>query len=906
MTRAMRAISWLVVCALGCGGAGTATQQGGSQGGPPPPAPGPSEGRLPRDVVPLAYELALTIVPDQPTFTGRGQIRVRLEQPRDVIFLNAKGLTVGEAQVVADGETLAAQLEQVDDDGLARLSLPRAIGPGEATLRFAWEAPFRDDLGGLFKVEAGGAAYAFTQMEPLDARTAFPSFDEPAFKTPFDVSLTVKSEHRAIANTADAEEVPAGDGMKTIRFSTSRPMPTYLLAWAVGPLDVVPAPAIPPNDVRTRALPFRGVAVAGRGAELAYALESTPAILAILEEYFGSPYPYDKLDIIAIPGFNGAMENVGAVTFADTILLVDAENASAQQKRWFGYTMAHELAHMWFGNLVTMEWWDDLWLNEAMASWMETKATGRWQPEWHADREQTEWVLGAMDADSLASARYIRQPIRSTHDIHNAFDWITYTKGLGVLAMFEHWLGEEKFRAGIRSYLAARPFGTATAADLASALSQAAERDVTPALQSFLLQSGIPLIEVALDCPEGTPPAVTLSQSRYLPAGSDADARREWHVPVCVAYGAGGERRETCTLLEDASGGLALEADACPEWILPNADAAGYYRWTLAPELLGQLRAEGLDELSVPERMSVADSLGAAYDAARAPAADVLAALEPLARDDARQVATMPMAVIDHVGEYAVASDQRARFERWARGLYQPRLARLGWQARPRETEEDGLFRAEVIGFLALVVEDPAVRRQAAQRARRYLGIGGDGQIHSEAVPAELVRTVLVVAAQDGDGALFDAMSERLAASEDGILRGHLLVALGSFRDPELAVRARELTLLAELRPNERLRPLRAQFADPRTRDEAWRFLTERFDAIAERAGASIWTANLPELAEPFCSSERAAEVQRFFEPRVEQLSGGPRNLAAAVETIRLCAARVDAQRESVASFFGR
>jgi alanyl aminopeptidase len=264
----------------------------------------------------------------------------------------------------------------------------------------------------------------------------------------------------------------------------------------------------------------------------------------------------------------------------------------------------------------------------------------------------------------------------------------------------------------------------------------------------------------------------------------------------------------------------------------------------------------------------------------------------------------MPMALIEHVGEYAVADDQRVRFERWARGLYQQRLARLGWQARPRETEEDGLLRAEVIGFLALVVEDPAVRRQAAQRARRYLGIGGDGQIHTDAVPPELVQTVLVVAAQDGDAALFDAMWERFAASEDGSLRRQILAALGSFREAELAARARELTLRPELRPNERFRPLRAQFDEPRTRDEAWRLLTERFDAIAERAGASIWTANLPALAEAFCSAERADEVQRFFEPRVEQLSGGPRNLAGAVETIRLCAARVDAHRESVASFF--
>ena len=910
MTRAMNALLRGVACAIplslaaACGAASTEqTTETGAAG--QAQAAAPSGGRLPTDVAPIGYSLEMQIVPDQPTFAGRAQIGVRLRQPRDTIWLHGKNLTVGEVQVVPEGGApVVGRFEVVDEDGTARIVLPQPVGPGNATIRIAWTAPFRDDLEGLFGVEAGARRYAFTQMEPLGARTAFPCFDEPAFKTPFDVSLTVRDVHRAIANTREIGETPAGGGMKTIRYATTQPIPTYLVAWAVGPLDVVDAPAIAPNAVRPTPLPFRGVAVAGRGPELAHALESTPAILALLEEYFGSPYPYDKLDIIAIPGFNGAMENVGAVTFADTILLVDPETAPARQKRWFGYTMTHELAHMWFGNLVTMEWWDDLWLNEAMASWMETKMTGRWRPDWHADRDQVEWVLEAMDADSLESARFIRQPITSTHDIHNAFDWITYTKGMGVLAMFEQWLGEETFREGIRSYLAARPFGSATAADLAGALSQAAGRDVTPALQSFLLQSGIPMIEAHVDCPDGGTASVVLAQSRYVPAGSSAGTDRTWNVPVCVAHGTGGVRGQTCVLLTEESGGAPIEGDACPDWVMPNAGASGYYRWTLSAALLGALRTEGLEQLTVPERMSVADSLQAAFEAGRSPGADVLAALEPLARDEARHVATMPMSLVGFVGEYVLEEDARPRFLRWARGLYAQRLARLGWQPRANESQEDGMLRAEVVGFLALVAEDAGARRQAAQRARRYLGVGRDGAIHEDAVAPDMLSTVLVVAAQDGDAELFDAMLAHLTSTENGILRRQLLAALGSFREPALAARARELTVDPRIRSDERFRALRAQMDDPRTREDAWRFLTERYEAIAELAGASIWTTNLPGLAEPFCTVERAEEVERFFARRIERLQGGPRNLAGAVESIRLCAARVAAQRESTAEFF--
>ncbi|MDH5490670.1 MAG: M1 family metallopeptidase, partial [Myxococcales bacterium] len=854
--------------------------------------------------------------PSEERFSGEAAIRVRLAESRSTIWMHGRDLDVLSVEVQAEGgEAVQGSWEQVDPEGVCKLTLPSPIGPGEATIRLRYEASFDRSLRGLYRVDEAGESYAFTQFEAISARQAFPGFDEPAFKVPFEITLEVKADHVAAGNTPIESEEPLEGGMRRVRFARTRPMPTYLVAWAVGPLDVVEHAPIPANGVRSRPLPLRGLAVRGRGPKMAYALENTARILASLEDYFGREYPYAKLDLVAVPDFGaGAMENVGLVTFREAFLLIE-EDAPEWQRRTYADITAHELAHMWFGNLVTMPWWDDVWLNEAFATWAAAKAIGQVFPDYHAELDLYEWARYAMSTDSLVSARQIRQPIESNDDIRNAFDSITYAKGGSVLSMLERWLGEEVFQEGIRHYLAQHEWGTATASDLMTALSEKAGRDVDAPFRSFLEQPGQPFIEASVSC-EGERTTLSLRQSRYLPAGSTGERDRIWQVPVCVRYSVSGTLAEQCVLLTEVEAEIRLEASACPEWLMPNARGAGYYRFTMPPEQLEALRERGFSQLDAREKLAMADSLEAAFQSGALPAEALFAALPALARDPIRAVATMPSGPIGF-GHARLMPDpaSRARLHAFTRRVYGPLFRALGFVPGPDEDGERAMLRAEVLSVLAFQGQEPRVRREAARRAHAFLGYGrrGDGELHPDAVDSNLLGTVLAIAVQDGDAAFFDFVLARLLRTEDATLRMSLLGALGSTRDPALALRARGLALDERVRINEMGRTLRPQSRMIETREATWEWIEENFEALVARQGPSRG-GHLPYYGRVYCSEQGAQRVEAFFaapieheggtRPRIETLPGGPRNLASTLESIRLCAARVEAQRESALRFF--
>jgi len=430
----------------------------------------PPEGKLPEGVRPTSYRLNLTIIPERDTFSGTAVISIVLDAPASTIWMHGQSLNVTSIYATHATTRVAATWEQQTSDGVVRVKLPEALPAGRSTLQIEYTASLDTPLRGLYRVESGGHAYAFTQFESTSARLAFPCFDEPRFKTPFDVTLTIPAEQIAAANTPVHRAVKLPGGLQRISFMPTLPLPTYLVAWAVGPLDVVRGPPIPPNEGRPFPIPLRGIAAKGQGAHLRYALERTGEYVAALEGYFGIPYPYRKLDLVAVPDFGaGAMENAGLITFREWLLLVDAERATENQRRAFAYVLAHELSHQWFGNLVTMPWWNDIWLNEAFATWMGNKVVRTLHPEYHAELSELEAAQRAMRLDSLTSARSIREPITSSHDIKNAFDAITYEKGGAVLTMFERWMRADTFREGIRLYLRRHQGRTATSDDLLAA-----------------------------------------------------------------------------------------------------------------------------------------------------------------------------------------------------------------------------------------------------------------------------------------------------------------------------------------------------------------------------------------------------------------------------------------------------
>ena len=884
------------------------------QGAPPPPAHAPVSlegvtrpvGRLPADVRPLHVALALTIDPEQPRFQGAVEITVQLDQARDLVWIHGRDLTPTSVTIQPEGGApIEARWDQITPAGLVALRPQRPIGPGKAVIRVAYEAAFGERQEGLFRVSRGGARYAFTQFESVFSRRAFPGFDEPSFKAPFDVTLVVPKGAAVVANGRETSRSEAPGGRDRVTFATTEKLPSYLIAFAVGPFDVVTGPAIPANAARATPVPLRGFAAKGRGPELAYALAHTGAVLSAIEGYLGVPYPYGKLDLIAVPEKRGAMENAGAVTFGESSILLDEKSATVGQEQGLISITAHELAHQWFGDLVTMPWWDDLWLNEAFATWLGRRITGELRPEYNAAVRGVEEAHGAMEQDVLASARAIRQPILSDDDIFNAFDVITYRKGGAVIGMFEEYAGPKAFQAGLRAYLDQHRHANATEADLLEAISTAAGRDVTTPFRSFLFQKGVPFVEAKLSCEKQ--PTLLLHQGQFLPAGSKATESRTWQIPICARYQAGSAGVKTaCTLMTEREATLPLEAASCPAWVMPNAGGRGYYRWSLPADALKHLAEKGYPDLTAAERLSFAESLRSGAVNGRIPVSDAVAALGPFAADPSRAVAAAPMSLLREGREW-IRDDVKATksFEAFAGELYAKAWKALGWEPA-KGAVEDGdrsLLRRDLIAFLAWTARDQGLRREAATRGLAYVGFGGDGAIHEGAVDRQVAGAALAIAGAEGDVKLFDALLAQLAKTDKEIVRERLLGALTAVTRPELSARALDLTFDPRLRGDEALAPLSGQLARPETRDAAWAWLEAHVDAVLARLPPAR-AARLAWAGTAFCDAGHAEALERLFGERAKKLDGGPREIAGAVESVRLCAARREAAGPALRALF--
>lgn len=850
-------------------------------------------GRLPRNVVPSLVQLELKLDPKQATFSGTTRIQARVSAPTDVVWMHASDLKIGKAEaVVAGGRRIALAATEAHVSGVLKLSAAETIPAGDATIEIAFDAPF-GELQGAYRVKPDGNQYIVTQMEPLGARHTFPGFDEPSFKQPWDITLIVPEGDVAVANSAETKTERLPGGFRKVTYARTEALPSYLIAFAVGPWDVPLGPDIAPNGSRKTPIPLRGLAAQGQGGKMTYALANTPVMVKALEDYFGTPYPFDKLDNVAAPDFwAGAMENAGLIVYRDSIMFADEASNVGQRQGYWG-TSVHELAHQWFGNLVTMEWWDDLWLNEAFATWMGNKITGQLQPQFHTDRGLLEGALGAMGADSLASSRRVHEPINDFTQIQSAFDGITYRKGGAVLSMFERYVGEIPFRDGVRNYLSAHARGNATSSDLISAV--AAESNdaaaIDSAFKSFIDQAGVPFLTVDVDCSNGTP-ALVLQQQRYLPIGSTASANQTWGIPLSVRYADGGQVREEKGIVTGQRARFELkQAQGCPTWVMPNARGAGYYRFAMAPKWQDALSG-AFAQLDEREQRVYADSVTSAYGTGALTPAQLLAALPRFANAAVRQTATAGMGNIGWMEEYLIArDDERARFLASAADIYRPRLQALGLAMKPGESDDDRILRSTLIGFFASTLKDKAVRADIGRQGRGVLGLDGDGMLDADAVPRDLRGTALYVAVQDGGTAAFDAAEKHFRASHDAQLRSQLLGAMSSATDPALAGRSRALVFEEGLlRRNEIFAAVSGQTEEAALRPVLRDWVDTHFTALEARLAPA--GANLVGLyAAGMCSNEDAATVESKFSERMKTIEGGPLELRQTVEGIRLCAA---------------
>ena len=856
-------------------------------------------GRLGDTVTPVHYRLELRIDPTQESFSGKVSIDAKTSDPLDSIWMHGKDLEVDEIFLTdADGNRVAASYEQRHDSGVSLVSLEQTVDAGTVTIDIRFHRPFETGTNGLFRVLRGEDAYVATQMEPIAARKVFPGFDEPAFKVPFDLVLVTRADHAAITTTPEIARETADDGYVRRVFDTTRPMPTYLLAFVVGPYDIVDYGTIPANAVRDRGLPLRAIAARGLGERLDYALENTDGILTVLEQYFGTPYPYRKLDLIAVPGgFGGAMENIGAITYNEFLLLMD-ENSPISQRRSYTAVHAHELGHMWFGNLVTPEWWNDIWLNESFASWIMYKAADAYWPDGEFDRETQKRALRAMGGDSLAAARQIREPVDHNHSISDAFDGITYLKGGGVLAMLERYVGEDAFQAGVRLHMKRHADKTATAEDFITSVAEGSDRaEIEAAFKSFIEQPGVPLLSTRLDCADPANPQLIVSQQRYAPLGSTIDPESgQWHVPMCIAYSTGGEEQSQCALLNESEQTIDLDADSCPSIVHPNADGAGYYRFAFDDAGWSSL-IEEVPDMVPAEALALGDSLHAAFRAGKVSADTYVAGMVALVNHDTWDVADAATSHLESITNILDA-EQLPAVERAFRDIVGPRFARLP----DGDDAGTALLSERMQSFLVVMAKDREMREPLARDAAARIGLDGDAD--PSAVPAGELETVLTIGVQDIGEPFFDLLLEQAQTDEDPAFRAAARGALARVEDPALVRKLQAALLEGKFQGSEFLGIVFDQMFREATTELTHAWLVENYDEIFEQLPDSYRARALPALGSAFCSAERADEWQAYIEARAEQLPGYERTLAKATESVRLCAALRDAKAAELVTAF--
>jgi alanyl aminopeptidase len=859
----------------------------GQRAGQPAAVP---EGPLPTPVEPLAYELELNLDPELDRFSGRVAIRLRLTKPLDRFWMHGRDLEVSAAFLKTDdGESVPAAYEQRHRDGIVLVTLDRELEPQEATLTIAYGGRLAGNATGLFRSAADGEFYIFSEFQPIQARSAFPGFDEPRFKTPFTISIVTPGNNEAFSNAPEIALEQLDDGRKRVSFAPTQPLPTYLVAFAVGPLDVVEWEPVPANAWRDEPLALRGLAARGKGESLSFALGNTAGMLQALEDYFESPYPYAKLDLVAAVGYSGAMEHAGLITYGEYTLLLDGKASLARQQS-FGSTHAHELAHQWLGNLVTMAWWDDLWMNESFATWMQARIVARWRPDMHPRRSLLASTHRAMDRDSLASSRRVREPVGDAAGMFDAFDSATYSKGAAVIRMVEDYVTEDAFRAALNEFLRRFAHRSATAFDLVDTLEAelGAEARLQDIFRTFLFQPGVPYVTASLSCEEGRG-RIGLTQARYVPEGSLAAPEGSWAVPVCIRM-EGDEDADTplgCRLLSDPTAELDL-GKRCPGWVMPNRGASGYYRWQASPGDADLLEKSG-DVLDDLERMALADSLAARMLAGDLGADDYLAAVPVLASALERSVVTSPLDELEWILDHVVSAADLDAARAFLGAIYRRRLEFVDLPGGAESEVEARRLRASLIRFLAGVVRDPEIRRRLAAEGRAYVGFGGDGEIHRGAVDPDLADTAVSIAARDSGTVFFDHLVGMLETEWSPGTRSAIVTGIGSVREPLLLARARNL-LLDDLVLTNEVPVLLAALSTADAIEGTWNWVEGNVDRLMSRypGGYANW---MPAHFDSFCSRQRAEDLGSTFDAYVDSVPGIERTIGKTQERILICAA---------------
>ena len=830
--------------------------------------------RLPGGVTPEHYTLWFAPDLDKATFRGRATIRVKVEKPTAEVTLHAAEITFGEVSITAGGQTQRARVTGDAKTETVRFTVERALPAGPASIAITYTGTLNDKLRGFYLSAANGRKYAVSQLEATDARRAFPSFDEPAYKATFDISLTIAASDTALSNGRQMSDTPGPDpGTHTVTFATTPKMSTYLVAMLVG--DFVC------RDGGADGVPIRICSPPDKRALTAFALSAAEQQITFFNQYFGIKYPFGKLDIIAVPDFAaGAMENSGAITFRERLLLVDPDRASVDLRKSVASIIAHEIAHQWFGNLVTMKWWDDVWLNEGFATWAANKPLAAWKPDWRMDLNTVEETQTALALDALRSTRAIRTRVTTTDEINEVFDPIAYEKTSGVLNMIEAFVGAEPFRQGVSSYLKKYSYGNAAGEDFWAEMTRVTGKPVDQIMKTYVDQSGAPVLSVRSSCSAGSTD-LTLTQQRFFAtpeaaAPSASSSSQVWTVPVCVAQPGQAPR---CELVKDTT--QRFRAPGCGNTFI-NAESRGYYFSEYTPEAtlaLGRAAAS----LEASERVTLVSDEWRMIQAGRHDIGTYLDLAGAVAGDDTPSVIEDVAARVAGVAGAVADEPQRGRYAAWIRARFGPVLASLGLPGRADDPDGVQGRRATLLTLLGDTADDTAVQQRARTLAEAYL-------TDRSAVPPSIATAVLRTAAAGGDKALYERYVAELAsahAAPEEFYR--FLNALAFFRDPALVSRTLEFALSTGVRSQDAPGLISLMLAQPASREIAWAFVKARWPQLTERLGVFQGVPGIVGALGGFCSMERAADIRAFFAKN--PVPPAARSLQQSIERIEACVA---------------
>ena len=851
---------------------------------------------LPDNVRPTHYQITLQPYMDKFTFDGLEVIDIDVREATSEIVLNATEMRVSAGMVIKDGRWIrASSITQDQESETVTISFPETVeaGPAQLDLRFAGE--LNDKLRGFYRSQyvnpEGEVSYlATTQFEATDARRAFPCWDEPACKATFQLTLNIPANLVAVSNTPILEQAGLDAGFKSVMFNRTPIMSTYLMAFVVGDLSYIEQEAV--NNTRVGVWTTRGKEGQGR-----FALETSATMLEFFNDYFGIPYPLEKLDHIAIPDFAaGAMENWGCITYRETALLVDPENSSAGTRQRVAEVVAHEMAHMWFGDLVTMEWWDDLWLNESFASWMGTKATDWAFPEWDMWTQFVNMDTNrALSLDGLKNSHPIEQEVKDPSEISQLFDAISYSKGASVIRMLEHFLTPEVFRQGLHQYLAANQYANARTEDLWAALENASQLPVTAIMNTWTGQMGYPVLNVEAR-ESGDQLELALSQERFVYdnlLGESEPEEMVWQVPVGISHSGGAES----LVMNEAQARVQLPRPAGDEsWFKVNPSQTGFFRVNYSVEdwlrLIPAIRA-----LTLPatDRLGIQNDAYALSKAGLLPITqclDIAAAYEN--ETDASVWSDLASNLRDI--ELLVAEEPcHESFRSFARDLFGPAARRIGWDARQGEGHLDALLRSTVLSQ-AGGYGDTELLGQATERFQAY-------RADSSTLPPDLRGVVFSLAAQAGDEGTYDQLwdLERKADLQEEKIR--LLLAVARFTQPELLLETLRRTLTDDVRSQDTISVVTAVAANLKGRHLAWQFVQDNWAEFDRRYGTGgFGLMRLVSVCGNFTDAAKVEEAEAFF--REHPAPAADRTIRQALERVRLNSRWLELNREALAARF--